>query len=71
MRLMVHKTIQQSKYDKTFKAQVIGKASEGKYRIRYKGKEYTASCQASLSSEQIVRVCAPQNDWSDLFIVSY
>ncbi|MBT9778838.1 hypothetical protein GPL15_20370 [Clostridium sp. MCC353] len=57
-----------AKFDRTFKAKIIGKISDGRYEISYRGKTFAASCDAQLSTNQIVIVCAPQNNWSELFI---
>ena len=55
-------------FDKTFKAKVIGKISNERYQILYKGNKYTVSSSAPLSTDQIIRVCAPQNNWSELYV---
>ena len=61
--------ISSSKFDRTFKAIVAGKVDDGKYKILYNGKEYTVSSSIVLQVNQIVYVCAPCNNWSDLFVV--
>lgn len=55
-------------YDKTFKAEITGKVSADKYKIFYKGNYHTAKSRAVYQSGDIVRVCAPENNWSDLYI---
>lgn len=67
----IRKEIVTASFDKTFKAKVEGKISEGKYQILYKGKKYYATCDTSLSTGEIVKVCAPQNNWSELFIMTF
>lgn len=62
--------IKGAKFDKTFKAKIIEKTDEGKYLILYMGNQYYAVCHAALNTGDIVRVCAPQNNWNELFIVS-
>jgi len=57
------------KYDKTFRAKVIKQDSSGKYKVLYKNKEYTVRCDRELLSPDLVWVCAPQNNWDELFIV--
>lgn len=62
--------IDTAKYDKTFKAKVIGNlGNNNKYQILYKGKKYTVTSECALATDQIVRVCAPQNNWSELFVM--
>lgn len=68
LRSEIDKKLEKAKFDRSFKARVIGKISDGKYEIFYRGKTFSASCSASLSTDQIVQVCAPQNNWDDLFI---
>lgn len=66
---MFNKMALQLNFDKTFKAQVVSKVSQNKCKVKYKGKEYTAYCRETLSIGQVVWVCAPQNNWSDLFVI--
>ena len=54
--------------DITFKATVIEKVSDTKYKILYKKQYHTAWCLAKLVIGSTVHVCAPGNDWSELFI---
>lgn len=61
--------IAQANVDRTFKAIIVGKVSNGKYEIQYQRKKYTVSANKSYSVGDVVRVCAPCNDWSDLFVV--
>lgn len=57
------------KYDKTFRAKVIKQVSSGKYKVLYKNKEYTVRSNRELLEPDMVWVCAPQNNWDELFIV--
>lgn len=57
-------------YDKTFRAKVIRKESNGKYSVLYKNKEYAAKCDGSLNRNDTVWVCAPKNDWNELYVQS-
>lgn len=57
------------KYDKTFRAKVIGQISANKYKVLYKNKEYNVRCDRELLAPNMVWVCAPQNNWDELFIV--
>ena len=65
----VKNQLDRASYDKTFKARIESRLSEGRWEILYKGKTYTAACSSALTPGQIVRVCAPQNNWDDLFII--
>lgn len=56
------------KFDKTFRAKVIGKESNGKYKVLYKNKEYLAKCDGTLNIDDMVWVCAPKNDWNELYV---
>ena len=70
LRTEVIKKVTDANFDKTFKAKVIGKVSEGKYQIFYRGQKHVAASTTALSTNQIVRVCAPQNNWDELFILA-
>ena len=58
-----------AKFDKTFSATVVEKVSDNKYEVFYRGKKFMLSYNGTLSINQSVRVCAPQNNWNELFIV--
>ena len=65
----VQKSIDTKSYsDKTFKCQITGKV-KGKYQVLYCGNTYTVSSSISCEIGDLVRVCAPCNNWNDLFIV--
>lgn len=57
-------------YDVTFKARIEETAGGGKYHIRYRGQRYSASSSIPCAAGDYVRVCAPQNNWNDLFITA-
>lgn len=61
--------INRANFDKTFKAKVIGNINGNKYQILYKGQKHTVTSETVLTTNQIVRVCAPQNNWSELFVI--
>lgn len=65
----VKNLIKKAPYDKTFKAKVLGKISDDKYLILYKNIKYTASSNGAVNTGDIVHVCAPGNNWSELFIL--
>lgn len=58
-----------SRSDKTFKARIIKQLSVGKYQIMYCGNLYTVSSTVLCEIDDTVRVCAPCNNWQDLFVV--
>lgn len=58
------------KYDKTFTANVINVSSDKKTcTIIYSGTMYTVKTTIKVEQGNLVRVCAPMNNWSDLFVV--
>lgn len=61
--------LSKGKFDKTFTAVVIKNIESKKYSVRHNGIEYTAKGPEGITEGSFVKVCAPQNDWSDLFIV--
>lgn len=66
----VQALIQNALFDKTFRARIIKKLSDGKYQIEYKGGKYTARSSQSYNENDMVYVCAPMNKWEELFILS-
>ena len=65
----VQKSIDTKSYsDKTFKCQITGKVKD-KYQVLYCGNIYTVSSSIPCEIGDYVRVCAPCNNWNDLFIV--
>lgn len=65
----VQKSIDTKSYsDKTFKCQITGKVKD-KYQVLYCGNTYTVSSSIPCEIGDFVRVCAPCNNWNDLFIV--
>lgn len=55
--------------DKTFTAKVIEITNVNKCRILYCGVTYTVSTTVPVEVGNIVRVCAPSNNWLDLFVI--
>ena len=55
--------------DKTFKARVTEIISAYKIRVQYCGSTYTVSTTIPCSVDDFVRVCAPCNNWRELFVV--
>jgi len=55
--------------DITFKATVIEKVSDGKYKVLHKNIKYTVRGSSSTNIGDWVYVCVPGNDWNELFVV--
>lgn len=68
IRIMVNQFISKAKYDVTFRAMVITKKDTNKYEIEYRGKRYVLQSRIPLTDGDFVTVCAPQNNWSNLYI---
>jgi hypothetical protein len=56
------------RYDRTFRAKVISQETNDKYTILYKNKKYIAKSDINLDIDDLVWVCAPQNNWDSLYI---
>lgn len=56
------------KYDKTYRAKVITKVDEGVYKVQIAGIEYQLSYGGTLNVGDIVKVKAPLNNFSDIYI---
>ena len=69
LRENIQTLINRANFDKTFKAKVIGHINDNKYQILYKGQKHTVTSEVVLTTNQIVHVCAPQNNWSELFVL--
>lgn len=65
---MVESFGKREKYDKTFTAKIT-EVSDKKYKVLYCGNSYTVSSSMVCSVGDIVRVCAPCDNWLDLFVV--
>ncbi len=59
----------ESHYDKTFTATVIQKDNDNSIIVFLNGQNYFASTTVGVKVGDSVRVCAPCNNWSDLFVV--
>lgn len=55
--------------DKTFKAQITENIGNSKYKVLYTGNTYIVSSSINLQAGDYVRICAPCNNWDDLFVV--
>lgn len=56
------------KYDKTYRAKVTAKIDEGVYKVQIAGIEYQLSYGGTLNVGDIVKVKAPLNNFSDIYI---
>lgn len=59
------------KLTKVFKATIIEKINDTVYKILYKNAEYKVKSYYDLIVGEMVWVCAPQNNWDSLFVVSH
>lgn len=66
----IHNMIKSKSYsDKTFTAKVTEIVNTSKCRVLYCGNTFTISTTIPVEIGNIVRVCAPCNNWKDLFMV--
>lgn len=67
---MMKQAIDQKSYsDKTFRAQVTSVLGPNIYAVKYCGNSYTVSSYTACQVGEMVRVCAPCNNWMDLYVV--
>ncbi|WP_125143528.1 hypothetical protein [Clostridium transplantifaecale] len=55
--------------DKTFTAQITETVNATTCRVLYCGNTFTVSNIMQCDAGDVVRVCAPCNNWTDLFVV--
>lgn len=66
----IQKAIQKAPADKSFRTKILDNLGDGKYKVRYKGKDYTVKANSSgLIVGTWVTVCALQNNWNELYIL--
>ena len=69
MNNLVEPKLENLKYDKTYRAKIISNEGSGIYKVQINGKEYQAKyANSSLSVGKIVKVKAPLNNFSDIYI---
>ena len=68
-KTMINTLYRKDRSDKTFKAQVTENKGNSKYKVKYCGNDYTVSSSIALMVGDYIRVCAPCNNWNDLFVV--
>ena len=67
---IVEPKISNSKFDRTFRAKVIEKTEDEDYIVQINNINYTLKYAGKLEPNQIVRVKAPLNNFSDIYIES-
>ena len=65
----VQRSIDKASFDRTFRARIVKIISDEKYQVEWKGAHYTVRGFQSYSIGDLVYVCAPTNQWEDLFIL--
>lgn len=55
--------------DHSFKAKIVSVANSKKYEVLYSGNIYTVSSSTVCEVGDFVWVCAPCNNWNNLFVV--
>jgi aryl-phospho-beta-D-glucosidase BglC (GH1 family) len=58
-------------YDKTFRAKVVDTKSSNKFIVSYKNRNYIVKCYGKVKIGDNVWVCAPGNNWDELYIHAY
>jgi len=66
----VKKAIDEAPFDRTFTATIVKQNNTRSYEVAYNGKHMTVTSVYECELGDIVRVCAPSNDWSKLFVVA-
>lgn len=67
---IVEPKVESLKYDKTFRGKIIEVIDVGKYKVQINGKDYTMTHNEKLAVGDIVKVKAPLNNFSDIYIES-
>lgn len=66
---LIEPKLENLRYDKTYRAKVISSEGAGFYGVQINGKNYKARCDnTGLTVGQIVKVKAPLNNFSDIYI---
>lgn len=68
-KLMADAFEKKDQSDKTIKTRIIATKGNGKYEILYSGNKYIVSSSISCNINDYVWVCAPCNNWNNLFVV--
>ena len=56
--------------DKTFKAKIVEIISFEKFRVLHNGQKYTVTSNLDCDVNDLVMVCAPCNNWKNLYVVA-
>ena len=65
---LIEPKLDKLRYDKTYRAKVIEKIEAGIYRVQINGTEYKINYSGDLNVGDIVKVKAPLNNFSDIYI---
>lgn len=65
---MIEPQLDKLRYDRTYRAKVIEKIEAGLYRVQINGTEYKVNYSGDLNVGDIVKVKAPLNNFSDIYI---
>lgn len=68
----VDKALKDAKFDITTQGKVVEILDNGKYKVQIQGTVYTAPCFLDnvFKIDDIVKIMIPQNNWSNMFILS-
>ena len=65
---MIEPQLDKLRYDRTYRAKVIEKIEAGLYKVQINGTEYKVNYSGNLNVGDIVKVKAPLNNFSDIYI---
>ena len=67
---MIEPKLEKLRYDKTYRAKITKKIDAGVYNVQINGTEYKLSYNGDLKEGDIVKVKAPLNNFSDIYVES-
>ena len=67
---MIEPKLEKLRYDKTYRAKITKKIDVGVYNVQINGTEYKLSYNGDLKEGDIVKVKAPLNNFSDIYVES-
>lgn len=70
MLMAVKDLINHQSFDRTFRVRVVRQNPDGRYIINYKNAEYPVKYNGTLQANEMVWVCAPENNMVNLFVVN-
>ena len=65
---LIEPKLDKLRYDKTYRAKVTAIAGGGLYEVQIKNTKYNVSYSGALSIGDVVKVKAPLNNFSDIYI---